>query len=224
MHEHQHSYMPMAAQAHTYTTNTHACRHKLSPPIFTLRNLCLGFCHEQAVCMIQHSLALQYLRSVSSSKCRVRMPSTRQSFDSPTLSDLAIGLSDLAICLECGRRGWGGARKTSCKSRNNILLRGARLRLLIIIDVAIWASLAIWLSLLKRIDIVKPNTCFLALVRRVWSCHLGKKQKICNLYTLRHSTEILSTLYILGGLWRVALYWDITAGMWLVLNIGCHQV
>lgn len=153
-------------------------------------------------------LCITLVRSVSSSKCRVRMPSTRQSSDSPTLSNLAV-------CLECGRRGWGGARKASCRSRNNILLRGAKLRLMIIIDVAIWASLAIWLSLLKRIDIVKPNTGFLTLVRRVWSCHLGKKQKICNLYTVRHSTEILSTLYSLGGLWRV---------MCLVLNIGCHQV
>lgn len=162
-------------------------------------------------------LCITLVRSVSSSKCRVRMPSTRQSSDSPTLSNLAV-------CLECGRREWGGARKASCRSRNNILLRGAKLRLMIIIDVAIWASLAICLSLLKRIDIVKPNTGFLTLVRRVWSCHLGKKQKICNLYTVRHSTEILSTLYSLGGLWRVALYWDITAVMCLVLNIGCHQV
>lgn len=154
MHEHQHSYMHMATQAHTYTTNTHACRHKL----------------------------------------------------------------------ECGRQRWGGARKASCGSRNNILLHGAKLRRMIIIGIAIWTSLAIWLSPLKRIDTVKPEADFLAVVNRVWSCYLGKKQKICNLYTVRHSREILSTLYILGGLWRVARYWAIKAVMWLVMNVGCHQV
>lgn len=120
MHAHSHTSKCIYC---TYTCVNTKCN-SISSYLY-LNELVLSVYHEQAFCMTQYSLGLQFFRSFSSSECRVLMPFTSQ-------PPGPLTLSDVAVCLVCGSRAWGRARKASYRFRNTILLPSAKLRIMVL--------------------------------------------------------------------------------------------